>query len=102
MASKKREEYKTIQRFCIECGSELDLPVPKKEKGALIYCCPMCSLPHTICYVEDNKNYPSVVKIAISINFEIYKKEMDDPEAKLYSSFFADKRKEMNKGEILS
>ena len=85
--------FKGIKRYCIDCGSSLDLALPKKERGKLIVCCSICSLPYTVEYVCDHEKYDYVMTLKIETEFDIYKRELEEPEAKLYNTTFIENKK---------
>ena len=74
-SDKKPKEYKTIERYCIDCGSVLNLPIPKKEGSKLIYCCVVCSLPYNVKFIQRNKRYRYILKLSISTEFNFYESE---------------------------
>lgn len=94
------EKFKTIERHCMDCGSSIKFPVPKKEGGEVVHCCDICSLPHKftlkLVRTEIPKYFPDrkyqVYEFDVSIDFIVTEKEFGKPNP-VHSNIHIERRK---------
>ncbi len=97
MGDKKTVPYKTLERYCIQCGSIVVLPIPKRSDGGeLIHCCSACSLAYRVKYVKRTLKIPKYnpeaqywfSELSVSVDFSVTSWEMDKGNSKIRDKYF--------------